>query len=492
MSSLARPAFPPSLARRIAIAKRRSLPSRTLHTSSPSLSIAPRPEPSSIPPPTAISALLSRLSLPSNDTSLHSKLVECLTHPSYYAAKAQLTDSEGEVEELEIVNDPSSSSSSHTSSSSTSLNATRTQGDNELLANLGNSLLGLYASEYITQLYPYLPTQAIKNAITAYVGPSSCLSVGRELGVSVQGGGNNGSIPGQGKGSNSSGLPIRWSRTFIDQQNYLENYKGENIPSKGPERPETVPVARRFQKFLNKNKDSDAEIDTDVASQEGPGYKKGMREKFEDVVAATVRSFVGLIYQEQGIHAAREFVHAHFLSRSIDLSELFNFKNPLHMLSSVISSHLSSAGVPISANQGVIEKRLLASTGVNSQSPLFLIGLFLPSGIKLAEGHGSSKAMAEYRAAKNALLSLYLVRSDSSSSSAASALKDGYGNGSGSGNILSDLPSAVYSTNQFLRNGKLAETQGASGSQLEREYKGPNWGGKDVVAESRDKKKRTL
>lgn len=56
--------------------------------------------------------------------------------------------------------------------------------------------------------------------------------------------------------------------------------------------------------------------------------------------------------------------------------------------------------------------RVLASTGVNSQAPLFNVGLFLPSGLKLAEGHGSSLKMAEHRAATNALHSLFLVRSD--------------------------------------------------------------------------------
>lgn len=64
--------------------------------------------------------------------------------------------------------------------------------------------------------------------------------------------------------------------------------------------------------------------------------------------------------------------------------------------------------------------RLLAETGRHTQSPIFSIGLFLPSGLKLAEGHGSSLAMAEHRAAVNALHSLYLVRSDSGAAAGAS------------------------------------------------------------------------
>lgn len=56
------------------------------------------------------------------------------------------------------------------------------------------------------------------------------------------------------------------------------------------------------------------------------------------------------------------------------------------------------------------DSSVLASSGVNTQAPVFNIGLFLPNGLKLAEGHGSSLSMAEHRAATNALLSLFLVK----------------------------------------------------------------------------------
>lgn len=39
----------------------------------------------------------------------------------------------------------------------------------------------------------------------------------------------------------------------------------------------------------------------------------------------------------------------------------------------------------------------------------------MQNGLKLAEGHGSSLAMAEHRAATNALLSLFLVQSEQGS-----------------------------------------------------------------------------
>ncbi|WVR05867.1 hypothetical protein IAU60_002893 [Kwoniella sp. DSM 27419] len=450
-SMLARSAYSPSFARRLAVARRRIPQARAdLHTTSSALAqTASSPQVSLIPPATALSALLSRLSLPASST-LHPSLVACLTHPSYFVAR-QAAEEEGSLPELEVVGEESS----------------QTRETNELLSTLGNSLLGLFASEHLSTLYPLLPTTALQSAITAYVGPSSCLSVARELGVSVQGGGNTG-LAGHGAGAKSAGLPVRWSRTAVMEKNWEER-RGLNVDTAFPEK---VPVGRRFEKFVKKASPNEAQHD---GQPQGSYRREKRRENFEDIVASTVRAFVGLIYQEQGIHAARAFVHAHFLSRALDLSTLFNFKNPLHVLTSVVASHLTSAGVPVSANQGVIEKRLLASTGVASQSPLFLVGLFLPSGIKLAEGHGSSKAMAEHRAAVNALLSLFLVRGDQEASKSLGVqglVKKVGEHGQG-------LPSSVHAE-RLLSEGRIAAVGGAQ----EADYVGVAWGGKDVLAES--------
>jgi large subunit ribosomal protein L44 len=56
---------------------------------------------------------------------------------------------------------------------------------NSNLATLGNSLLGLFASEYIHALYPHLPTRVLKAAVSAYVGPTTCASIANEMGAST-------------------------------------------------------------------------------------------------------------------------------------------------------------------------------------------------------------------------------------------------------------------------------------------------------------------
>ncbi|TDL23781.1 ribonuclease III [Rickenella mellea] len=54
---------------------------------------------------------------------------------------------------------------------------------NSNLASLGNSLLGLFATEYVHASYPHLPTRAMKAAISAYVGPLSCSNIAKEMGA---------------------------------------------------------------------------------------------------------------------------------------------------------------------------------------------------------------------------------------------------------------------------------------------------------------------
>lgn len=54
---------------------------------------------------------------------------------------------------------------------------------NTNLAVLGNSLLGLFATEFVHASYPHLPVRVVKAAISAYVGPTTCADVAREMGA---------------------------------------------------------------------------------------------------------------------------------------------------------------------------------------------------------------------------------------------------------------------------------------------------------------------
>lgn len=54
---------------------------------------------------------------------------------------------------------------------------------NAQLAPLGNSIMGMFAAEFVHAAYPYLPTRVWKAAVTAYVGNTTCTSVAQEMGV---------------------------------------------------------------------------------------------------------------------------------------------------------------------------------------------------------------------------------------------------------------------------------------------------------------------
>jgi large subunit ribosomal protein L44 len=100
---------------------------------------------------------------------------------------------------------------------------------------------------------------------------------------------------------------------------------------------------------------------------------------------------------QQGFVAARQFVHANFLSRTADIAGLLKFSNPKYSLSSTLSK------------QGLAPPttRILAETGRLSIAPIFVLGIYSGS-LKLGEGYGSSLAMAEFRACEDALRRVYL------------------------------------------------------------------------------------
>ena len=240
--------FSPAFARRVARATRHrttaTAASRTISTTP--ISFAPRQvptPPSSIPTPTALSALLSRLSLPPN-TTLHPVLVACLTHPSFTSASASVngtaaTSQEGISEDADL-----------------NRLAEETTETNEVLSSLGNSLLGLFASEHLSAQYPYLPTAALKQAVTAFVGPKACMSVARELGLGTQ----------NKLDSNFNGVGVRWRRPDVE----------EGV--------ETTKIAKRFERYAGGEK----------------GHRRHeKKDNFEDVVSGVVKSFVGLIYRER-------------------------------------------------------------------------------------------------------------------------------------------------------------------------------------------------
>ncbi|KAL1920917.1 mitochondrial 54S ribosomal protein mL57 [Calcarisporiella thermophila] len=118
------------------------------------------------------------------------------------------------------------------------------------------------------------------------------------------------------------------------------------------------------------------------------------------VMAQAVRALIGAIYQDKGAIAARNFIRSYILSRELDITSLIEIKEPKRYLSTLMKRQNRQS--PVS--------RILKETGRLSNSPVFIVGVF-SGNEKIGEGYGSSIKMAEFRAAKDALLKHYMYES---------------------------------------------------------------------------------
>ncbi|KAJ9124400.1 hypothetical protein QFC22_001200 [Naganishia vaughanmartiniae] len=212
-------------------------------------------------PESTLAALLARLGLPSTP-QMQAALLVALTDVSYDPSKL-----------------PRSIHAPSEDVSSMSTPATPTPAENNtLLAALGNSLLGLFASEHLSTTYPNLPTRPLQALTSRYVGPAACFAIAKDLGLGVSDGAYvsdgtlRGAVEGQGnagrsrkRSSPSLGVPVRWVRADRDGLQEVGD-----APATGAEEGR--------------------------AAMQGKGQR---RTTWEEVVARSVRSFVGLVYQEK-------------------------------------------------------------------------------------------------------------------------------------------------------------------------------------------------
>lgn len=127
-------------------------------------------------PESTLASILARFDLSPTDDEALAQLRIALTHPSWVELRNATLDDEknrtrlgeGMSEELE----------------STRAGAVQS---NAALATVGNSLLGMLASEYLHLQYPNLPTRVFKAALSSHVGPGTLVDVAVELGLGAKG-----------------------------------------------------------------------------------------------------------------------------------------------------------------------------------------------------------------------------------------------------------------------------------------------------------------
>ncbi|QPG76995.1 hypothetical protein FOA43_004389 [Brettanomyces nanus] len=225
--------------------------------------------------------------------------------------------------------------------------------DNKQMALFGANLLSFYVTENLISNYPRLPISILKTATDAYIGDFSLCDVAQ----------------------NSWGIEQ-------DETSNLEKYLSSE------------PKLFRFGRLRYDKHTTQVE--------------KGIT-KFDNVTvtsldhatafADAVRAIVAGVYAHDGEEITKKFIQSHVLSRKIDISSMFQFREPGKLLSRLL--RVKQMEPPT--------VRLISETGRLSNSPIFVVGCFSGDSM-LAGGEGSSLKEARIRSFVNALKAFYLYK----------------------------------------------------------------------------------
>ena len=278
--------------------------------------------------------------------------------------------------------------------------------NNASLSVLGQDILGYYTAEAILCRYPRLPTEVVFSAMWAFCGPKTLTAIAREWGTEIA------AAPG---GEVDSGL-LQFSRR--EAGNAAVNNTGiqlKELEGKREGKSVTKPIAepkgwRRGVSSRTAYGDSfgnqSSPSETDSSSSNNIDHssshisvrhqvKKGTT--LEDASTSFVRALFGALYLHTGLPLTKAFYTSHILSRHLDYSSLFSFRQPTRDLARLCAREDFLPPVA----------RIIAETGRQSRHPVFVVGVF--SGReKLGEGSGGSLDEARIRAAVSALKGWYL------------------------------------------------------------------------------------
>jgi dsRNA-specific ribonuclease len=260
--------------------------------------------------------------------------------------------------------------------------------NNSSLAFVGQTFINYHVSEWLMCRYPRLPMKILYAAMKGYAGPTSLHHVARSWGI------EHAAAPG---GEVDPGL-LQFSM----------HKPGDAFVAMGYRRAEADEIRNHHWRHSLSNSvvfdndfgemiDIEDQADKMRARQDTEYGNEYTRVLAENAYATCVRAVVGALYAHAGRDAAKAFVKAHVLSRTLAIERLFVFKQPTRELSLLCAREEFDAPVA----------RLLSETGRLSRTPVFLVGIF-SGGDKLGEGAGPSLDHARAKAAMNALLSWYL------------------------------------------------------------------------------------
>ncbi|KAL2871777.1 mitochondrial 54S ribosomal protein mL44 [Aspergillus lucknowensis] len=256
------------------------------------------------------------------------------------------------------------------------------QFNNTSLALLGNDLLSNYISEHIVCTYPRLPLTVIFAAVYAYIGPKTLAAMVREWGV------EHAAFPG---GEVDPGL-LQFKRVAPGTDISAEPIRGTTRPNEDQ---------TTWRRSITSSVVYDNEYGDPVMAPKPPADPSGSSPQppvtAEQASCSLVRAVMGAIYLHAGRLAAKRFFEQHILSRHLNLSELFNFSQPVRDLARLCARENYEQPVA----------KIISETGRKSRHPVFVVGIYSGKD-KLGEGVGGSLVEARSRAAVAALKGWYL------------------------------------------------------------------------------------
>lgn len=245
--------------------------------------------------------------------------------------------------------------------------------NNASMGQLGGAIASYHMSEYLLCKYPRLPISVLYAAAYAYIGPKTMFIIGKEWGVETAAAPGSEVDPGLLQFQKiAPGAPKPNTGALGSTRNDRDNYR-RGLSSR-------VVYDDEFGDLVGKANDENIEsLPT------------------EHAYAGFVKALVGAVYLHAGREAAKLFVKQHMLSRQLQVSSLFQFRDPVLELSRLCKRE----------NFEYPTARILSETGRFSRTPVFVVGIYSGSE-KLGEGAGAALPEARIRAAVAALKAWYL------------------------------------------------------------------------------------
>lgn len=225
---------------------------------------------------------------------------------------------------------------------------------NQQLSILGAHILSFYVTEYLIANYPRLPLSVLRAATDAFIGNYSLYDVAK----------------------NTWGISE-------DSSSKLERYLSNE------------PEIFKFGTLRYTRKVTEPETDIVKYAPDHSVFELSKSEAF----ANSVRSIVGGLHIHAGEETTKQFVHDHILSRQVDISSFFSFKEPGKLLTRLLRTN----------NMQPPTIRLISETGRFSSTPVYVVGCFSGENL-LATSEGNSLREARIKSFGKALKAWYLYK----------------------------------------------------------------------------------